>query len=217
MQGGTLPGGLLASLPAWNTQRPHLTGADLIHSARRRGRAWRAGSSGGGADGEAAAEEPQGWGGLGLGPEQDLLSGLPAGAQEVAGACGSAPVCGVLGARRRPAAPSPLPGGAQSAAHGGRPTLRCALAAVMHDLLYAFLGLDGQHVSAVLLDEPAAGGKQATPGGSGGGGGQGPPLTFAVLSGAASLQPYSRELLERLTPLWCAAGVGRKERRAPCA
>jgi hypothetical protein len=86
----------------------------------------------------------------------------------------------------------------------------------MNDLLYAFLGLDGQHVRANLAASSAAGGAAA--GAAVGGGAaltpltpssqvpstantavQGPALHFQVTT---QLQPTAYELVQRVLPIW---------------
>jgi hypothetical protein len=68
--------------------------------------------------------------------------------------------------------------------------------AVMNDLLYAFMGLDGQHVRAVLVpgSAPIQGAEVSDSGSI-----SGPSISFQL---ATALQPTSHELVQRLLPLW---------------
>jgi len=116
--------GAYGALPSWNSERPHLTGLDLVRAANTAALA-QAGTSGAGTTSES----------------KEALSRLPPQLQELA---------------------------------------------IMNDLLYGFMGLDGKYVRAVMTPQ-----LNAPPG-------AGPCLTFAVQPG---LEPCLQELVERVVPL----------------
>lgn len=64
----------------------------------------------------------------------------------------------------------------------------------MNDLLYAFMGLDGKYVRAVMVQP-----QDQAPGAAPDGVRAGPCVTFVVAPG---LDPCLHELVERVLPLW---------------
>jgi hypothetical protein len=67
------------------------------------------------------------------------------------------------------------------------------LPAVMNDLLYAFMGLDGKYVRAKLVDSSRPGG--GPPPSSG----QSYTIAYTI---QAALEPCTLELVERVLPIW---------------
>ena len=72
-------------------------------------------------------------------------------------------------------------------------------AAVMNDLLYAFMGLDGKYVRARLMPPAPATVAGGSSGNSLGGGGGGPSLAFCI---EGSLEPCLQEMAEKVLPIW---------------